>query len=52
MDSDVSYNIELNWIGTTLKERKVKNAISRHINDPEKIEKIFEVIKNQKEYRK
>ncbi len=51
MEADVAYNIEENWIGNTLKERKVKYAISRHINDPEKIETLLEVIKNQKEYR-
>jgi len=51
MEADVAYNIEENWIGNTLKERKVKHAISRHIDDPEKVETILEVIKNQKEYR-
>jgi type I restriction enzyme R subunit len=51
MEADVAYNIEENWIGNTLKERKVKYAISRHVEDPEKVEIILEVIKNQKEYR-
>ncbi len=52
MEIDVAYNIEENWIGNTLKERKVKHAIIRHVDDPEKVETILEVIKNQKEYRK
>jgi type I restriction enzyme R subunit len=51
MEADVAYNVEENWIGNTLKERKVKHAISRHVNDPEKVETILEVIKNQKQYR-
>jgi type I restriction enzyme R subunit len=52
MEADISYNVEENWIGNILKERKVKNAISKHVQDPSKIETILEVIKNQKEYRK
>jgi type I restriction enzyme R subunit len=51
MEADVAYNIEENWIGNTLKERKVKHAIIRHVSDPEMAETILEVIKNQKEYR-
>ena len=51
MEADVALNIEPNWIGNTLKERSVKNTIRRHVNDPEKVETLLEVIKNQKEYR-
>ena len=51
MEADVAYNIEENWIGNTLKERKVKHAIIRHVSDPEMAETILEVVKNQKEYR-
>ena len=51
MEADVAQNIEENFIGNTLKERKVKYAIRRHVNDPEMVETILEVIKNQKEYR-
>lgn len=51
MEADVAYNVEENWIGNTLKERKVKHAISRHVSDPDMVETILEVIKNQKEYR-
>lgn len=51
LEADVTYNVEENWIGNTLKERKVKHAISRHIDNPEMVETILEVIKNQKEYR-
>ncbi|GAB1449106.1 HsdR family type I site-specific deoxyribonuclease [Bacteroidota bacterium] len=51
MDIDIAFNMEENWIGNTLKERKVKHAITRHVNDQEKVETILEIIKNQKEYR-
>jgi type I restriction enzyme R subunit len=51
MEVDVAYNVEENWIGNTLKERKVKHAISRHVSDPEMVDSILEIIKNQKEYR-
>lgn len=51
MESDISYNIEENWIGNTLKERKVKHAIARHVSDPDEVENILEIIKNQREYR-
>jgi len=51
VESDVARNIEENWIGNTLKERKVKHAINRHVGDPKMAETILEVIKNQKEYR-
>lgn len=52
MEGEIAYNVEENWIGNTLKERKVKNAIKRHVSDPEMVETIFEVVKNQKEYRR
>jgi type I restriction enzyme R subunit len=51
LESDIAYNIEENFMGSILKERKVKYAISRHIKDSEMVETIFEVVKNQKEYR-
>jgi type I restriction enzyme R subunit len=51
VEADVGRNIEENWIGNTLKERKVKHAINRHVGDPKMAETILEVIKNQKEYR-
>jgi type I restriction enzyme R subunit len=51
MEADVTYNIEENWIGNTLKERKVKHAISRHVTDPAMAATLLEVIKNQKEHR-
>lgn len=52
MEADVAYNVEENWIGNTLKERKVKRAISRHITNEEDANRILEIVKNQKEYRR
>ena len=52
MEGEIAYNVEENWIGNTLKERKVKNAIKRYVSDPVMVETIFEVVKNQKEYRR
>ena len=51
VEADVGRNVEESWIGNTLKERKVKHAINRHVGDPKMAEMILEVIKNQKEYR-
>jgi type I restriction enzyme R subunit len=51
LEDEITYNLEENWIGNTLKERKVKNAIIRHVSDPQKVETILEIVKNQKEYR-
>lgn len=51
-EAEVAYNVEENWIGNTLKERKVMYAISRHVSDPEIVDAILEVVKAQKEYRK
>lgn len=47
--SDVTENMEPNWKGNTLKERKVRYAVRKHIVDSKKAEEIFEVIKNQKD---
>jgi type I restriction enzyme R subunit len=51
MDEDVASNIEENFIGNTLKERKVKNAIRRHVSDPEMVEEILAIIKSHAAYR-
>lgn len=52
MEADVAYNVEENWIGNTLKERKVKRAINRHVENEEEAKRILEIVKNQKEYRR
>ncbi len=39
------------WIGDTLKERMIINIIKKYIVDQDRRDAIFEIIKNQKEYR-
>lgn len=51
MDSEIQYVKKDNWIGNTIKEREVRIAIAKHIDDSAKVDEIFEIIKNQKEYR-
>ncbi len=51
MDVDILYTKKDNWIGNTIKEREVKNVVKRYVTDPEKVETIFEIIKNQKDYK-
>lgn len=38
------------WRGNKIKEREVKNTIKKYINPPEKLDIIFEIVKNQNEY--
>lgn len=38
------------WRGTKIKEREVKNAIKKHIQDETLVESIFELVKNQNDY--
>jgi type I restriction enzyme, R subunit len=39
------------WIGNTIKERAVKNIVKKYIQNPKKADSIFEIIKNQNEYK-
>ncbi len=38
------------WRGNIIKEREVKKAIKKHLDSPEDLERIFEIVKNQSEY--
>jgi type I restriction enzyme, R subunit len=51
LDQEIKYVKKDNWIGHTMKEREVKNVLKQHISDPTKVEAIFEIIKNQNEYK-
>lgn len=51
MDVEIQYVKKDNWIGNTLKERQVKMAIAKYLEDPAKVDEILEIVKNQKEYR-
>ncbi len=50
LDEDIRNSREDSWIGNILKERAVKYAILRHVGDRDLQNKIFEIVKNQKEY--
>ena len=50
IDSDIRHSKPDGWRGSKIKERKVKYTIAKHIEDDEKIEEIFEIVKNQGEY--
>ncbi len=39
------------WIGDTLKERMIINILKKHIADQDRRDIVFEIIKNQREYR-
>jgi type I restriction enzyme R subunit len=51
LESDIYNSMEEQWIGNTIKERKVRYAIKSHIEDPEQVETILEIVKNQREYK-
>ncbi|MFN6539183.1 MAG: type I restriction endonuclease subunit R [Nostoc sp. EkiNYC01] len=38
------------WRGNKIKEREVKNVIKQHLDSPEDLERIFEIVKSQSEY--
>lgn len=38
------------WRGNRIKEREVKNAIKKHLDNEEDVNRIFEIIRNQSEY--
>jgi type I restriction enzyme R subunit len=51
LDNEIKYVKKDNWIGHTMKEREVKNVLKKHIPNHDKVEEIFELIKNQMEYK-
>ncbi len=51
LDKEIKYIKKDNWIGHTMKEREVKNVIKNHVADEKKVEDIFEIVKNQTEYK-
>jgi type I restriction enzyme R subunit len=38
------------WRGNIIKEREVKYAIRKHVDDDTEVDRIFELVKNQNEY--
>jgi len=50
LDAEI-YNIKKDgWRGNIIKEREVKYAIRKHIDDDAEVERVFELVKNQSEY--
>ena len=50
LDSEIRSTKKDNWRGSKIKQREVKNAIKKHLDDADEINKIFEIVKNQQEY--
>ena len=50
LDQEIQAVRQDNWRGNMFKERRVRYAIQTHIQDEAEIERIFELVKNQKEY--
>ena len=50
IDEDLTYNRPDGWRGSKIKERKVKYIVGGYVEDDEKLDKIFEIVKNQGEY--
>lgn len=50
LDEIIRRTKKADWRGDLIKEREVKRAIRSLISDPEMVEKVFELAKNQAEY--
>jgi len=51
LDDQIRFIKKDDWIGHVMKEREVKNVIKKYVRDPKKVEEIFEIVKNQNEYK-
>lgn len=50
LDGDIRANLMDGWRGHVIKERQVRYAIQEYIEDEAEVERIFEIVKNQREY--
>jgi len=50
LDQEILATRQDDWRGNLIKERAVRYAIQKHVPDKAEAERIFELIKNQKEY--
>jgi type I restriction enzyme R subunit len=50
IDNQVRTTKKDGWRGSKIKEREVRNAIKKHISSTEKLDIIFQIVKNQNEY--
>jgi len=50
LDAEIYHTKKDGWRGNIIKEREVKYAIRKHIDDDAEVERVFELVKNQSEY--
>ncbi len=50
MDAEILYVKKDGWKGNPIKEREVKNVLKKHLENPEDLDRIFELVKKQKDY--
>ncbi len=50
LDAEIYHIKKDGWRGNIIKEREVKYAIRKHIDDNTEVDRIFELVKNQSEY--
>jgi type I restriction enzyme, R subunit len=51
LDQEIRYGKKVDWIGDIIKEREVKNIIKKHIPDSNEVNRILDLVKNQREYK-
>jgi len=50
LDAEIYHIKKDGWRGNIIKEREVKYAIRKHVDDDTEVDRIFELVKNQSEY--
>jgi type I restriction enzyme, R subunit len=50
LDAEIYHIKKDGWRGDLIKEREVKYAIGKHIDDDDEVDRVFELVKNQSEY--
>ncbi|WP_371154106.1 hypothetical protein [Jannaschia sp. 2305UL9-9] len=50
VDQAVRHTAPFEWRGNKMRERKVRRCLEQVLEDPDAVERIFEVLKNQGEY--
>jgi type I restriction enzyme R subunit len=50
LDAEIYHTKKDGWRGNIIKEREVKYAIRKHVDDDDEVDRVFELVKNQNEY--
>jgi type I restriction enzyme R subunit len=50
LDAEIYHIKKDGWRGNIIKEREVKYAIRKHVDDDTEVDRVFELVKNQSEY--